>query len=108
MCDELERKMGRTERRGESRGRIERARSRVDEGFIYEDLYYRFVARTGTKGAGGAPNWQYLATTLFSAGSWHEPVLKVRHEPVLMRAARLAVETGTNDHISAGSNTNLD
>jgi len=56
MCDELERKMGRTERRGESRGRTERARSWLDEGFIYEDLYYRFVARTGTKGAGGAPN----------------------------------------------------
>jgi len=31
MCDELERKRGRTERRGE-RGRTERAR--VDEGFM--------------------------------------------------------------------------
>ena len=37
---------------------------------------------------------------------WHEPVLKVRHEPVLMKAARLAVGTGTNVYISAGLNTN--
>ena len=34
--------------------------------------------------------------------------LKVCHEPVLMSAARLAVGSDTNGHISAGSVTNRD
>ena len=63
---------------------------------------------TGTKGAGRAPDWQHPATTLFSTGSWDEPVLKVPHEPVLKRAARLAVGTDTNGHISVGSISNRD
>ncbi len=67
------------EQRGEERGKGEE-QSELDEGFICRRTY--------------------------STGSWHEPELKVRHEPVLMKAARLAVGTGTNVYISAGSNTN--
>ena len=51
---------------------------------------------------------EYFEKGTFSTGSWHEPVLKVTHEPVLMMPARLAVGTGTNGHISAGSIANRD
>ena len=47
----------------------------------------RTTFSSGTKGAGGAPDWQHPATTHFSTGPWYEPVLKVGHEPVLMKAA---------------------
>ena len=48
MYDELERKRGRTERRGEGKGEEQ---SELDEGFICRRTY--------------------------NTGSWHEPVLKV-------------------------------
>ena len=61
---------------------------------------------TGTKGLRGGPSLTIAWHSLISTGSWHEPVLKVAQEPVLMMPARLAVGTGTNGHISAGSNPN--
>ena len=71
------------------------------------------MPRTGTKEVVAFSTGWWLQPVLkgggvFSTGWSHQPVLKVRHNPILMSAARLAVGTGTNGHISAGSNTNRD
>ena len=116
---ELEQEGKKTERKGEK----QRALARAGRSTIYSDLFSpgwlykpglkvhlssRFVTRTGTKCARGGPSLTQACHHVFSTGSWHEPVLKVRHEPVLMSAARLAVGTGTNGHISVGSIANRD